>query len=404
MDSKQVLLDNLLRTVSRQVADGDYNIDITHLAYDILSQDPHSWSNILNATTLMGENVSNIPPDEVFFIKSDKNQQPGVWAFSLDELSSYLDHSGQQKRNPYTLEPLDKTLIDSLYRRVEQKERESKYYETVSILDGEELRSTYDANASASENEDVNTDANENEDETIDVNTVETAIVNEDCCGIENNKKEVMSRNSSFNLSNKMTEFLIRVSHLGCYPDVNGFKELTWMEVIDFVNQMIEEWPDLLTVISVEEKTQILSLTQKYINNELSVEESDKKDVVRFLINIVTRNDGNDPSRALIFTTQLASFLDNDNDDNETNNLIGTSIEEAILDNLRRQPNEDEFLRGVRFIIERIVAMNTCSISHTNSDDASALSDDTANSVTSDTSDTSVTSSDMSDMSDEETG
>jgi hypothetical protein len=122
-----------------------------------------------------------------------------------------------------------------------------------------------------------------------------------------------MPRNESFNVSHRMTEFLHRVSYLGCYPDINGFKALRWQQIIDFLRNLLNDWPNLLDVLISNDKVLLLQiLNRRNLTESGNVRDllhDDQKAIVKFLTKIVTQNDSNDNSRALLFTTELSSYL-----------------------------------------------------------------------------------------------
>jgi hypothetical protein len=318
--------------------------------------------SIMNTATLTGKNINDLEINDRYYVQiKDK-----TWLFSLTELDDMIqNHDGISPFcNPYTLEPIDENTMNLIQQAIEARAIANP--------------GVYDENTSST---------------------------------------SLMTRSGSFNISNKITEFLFQVSHLGCYPDVNAFKRLEWRQILRFLKKLTHDWPDLRQFLyhrsSDNEINQSLSQDQnqgqsqsqsqnqgqslsqnqnqgqgtctvltnilRKANTQEEITKEDQKAVIRFLIRIVNQKDGNDSSRALLFTTELAAFLEqlnrseheansdleeNGNEEHNGSELYTFDNYETILAHLRSQPDRETFLEQMRFIIEHIVDMNTYSLSN----------------------------------------
>jgi hypothetical protein len=305
-ESNQSTLEYLLEDLLERVIKGlDYGIrnkkiiDITEVARDILTQNPHLRERVINNETLTGDSFDTLEPNDLFYYENKNN----VWLFSLKELRTLIDENANYDtiNNPYTLEPFEKETINSIKRRLQynkdfleakekEKEKEKERERVVAGLcehsEHSELQGYFKIGESC--------------DSLLDPNHSNPDNVN-------------MPRNESFNVSHRMTEFLHRVSYLGCYPDINGFKALRWQQIIDFLRNLLNDWPNLLDVLISNDKVLLLQiLNRRNLTESGNVRDllhDDQKAIVKFLTKIVTQNDSNDNSRALLFTTELSSYL-----------------------------------------------------------------------------------------------
>jgi hypothetical protein len=295
-------------------------VKLTQLAYDIISINPDLRSRALNTHTLTGELVENIPEDDIFYLESSG----GVWIFSLKELHQYISDPQSGRKNPYTSEPLCQSTIETVLRR---------YASNTAVI------------AATISNSDGDGDGDGDTDSAGSWHTIASF-------SSAQSEQEAAAATAAAAAGNwEITEFLSTVSNLGCYPDINGFNELDWLQIAALVRGMIDEWPDLLTILSDSEKTELI--------NTLEAEEDiDGHSIISFLLKMVTQGDGDDSTRAVIFTTCLSRFLSPED-----------SIE-TLLYNLQRQPDSESFNNQVRHIIDHIVRLNTYSLSSVSSVDS----------------------------------
>lgn len=402
-DSLRKLLDRVIFGLSLAKERND-RIDITEVAYDVLTQDPHLRTKVINTQTLTGQNLDDLEYSDRFYLKINKK----VWLFSLEELNNLLNlQESLVITNPYTLEPFDEETINSIKRRIK--------YNTELVdhrIDDPEEEQGGDGRSAFSEDREDREDPKDRDDrDQSDTDSLLTADTDE----------VDIPRNDSFNVSHKMTEFLHRVSHLGCYPDINAFKQLKWEEIVEFVKRLLTDWPDLMSLGSttlsvgsvngtngpmadtivdysrggVEGESERRKLerilnrrTMTESGNPAIIIHEDQKTIVRFLTRLVTQNDNNDSSRALLFTTELSSYLTQlnqlrteaeaaspDSRRRRRAELQPEETYESLLARLRAQPDNETFIQQVRFIIEHIVEMNTYSLSNSLSSGGSASTD-----------------------------
>lgn len=347
-------------------------IDITKIAFDILTQNPHLRNRVMNDSTLTGLSLDDIEFNDRFYLKVNKK----VWLFSLRELNDLINFQDANTPvlNPYTLESLDDEVIESVKRRIKANTSDQRQLEAV------DLNSLGYESCPDSQSDDFESIGDASK--VVDMDVIDQSIVLDSLNGID------MTRSDSFNVPHKITEFLHRVSHLGCYPDVNAFKQLKWNQIISFVKKLLEDWPDLVRLFG-ENSVEIRKLREIFDREiiEEDILREDQKVIVKFLIKLVNLQDNNDSTRALLFTTELSTFLDqlesNDTylgqstsshhhealEDLAASMEITPSVEpvetyERILQRLRAQPDNEAFMQQVRLIIQHIVEMQTYSLSN----------------------------------------
>lgn len=420
------------------------NIDITEIAKDILTQNPHLRHRVINSDTLTGANIDSLESNDRFYYENNKN----VWLFSLEELKHLIDKDTKDKadkdviNNPYTLEPFDNETIKSIKRRIQYNKdllenpltdssstssinshtpfppseisNSTNTSPVMGIFDGyHPIGNENVDNFSLREVEDTISCFTE---EKIEEREGEEAEVEK---AEEVEDKVEVNKIDEIEINHKMIEFLHRVSYLGCYPDINGFKALTWDNIVEFLQHFVHDWPTLLEVYQNDEGKKEKEELQRILKKDYNLVKKDYETIVNFFTKIVNHDDDNNNSRALLFTTEIASYLHQiedrlasqdaaDNSSENSDNLDGEDQEyeneeeeeegeegqianntnnprrtrgtrpirrnraelqppetyERMLARLRAQPDNETFAQQVRFIIEHIVEMNTYSLSN----------------------------------------
>jgi len=377
MDHLQEKLTNVLICAKQE----NRSLDVTELCFDILSQNPHMTNNVKNTTTLTGEQINALPFEDRFYLY----QGDQTWLFSLDNISTWIQ--GGNVTNPYTQKPIDKWTLDSIQRR-------SRYKALSTSATSSGLMRSFDT--------DTDTDI-ETADTDSDTDSDTYASISWDTA----TPCRRMIRRPSFNIPHKVTELFQTISHMGFYPDINGFKGMGWHDIVRFVCDLLDSWPTLQVLLTSEERNRLQELRlsepstptrseEPRLSEPLTpisseeprqtcsphrnhvVHKEDQKMIVLFLLRFVTQEDGEDESRALLFTTELANYLEDEQviaslESNDDAHDVHTSSDteemswDTLLDKVGQAPDDDTFLRSVRYIIEHIVNINTYSLSHSHS-------------------------------------